>query len=67
MGVAEVVVLLVVAAGFYAALAPLRKRIERRWLQRGTRPRRATVIPMVRGGDGIYARGGKDTSHGDER
>jgi hypothetical protein len=66
VGLAEVVVLFIVAAGCYAALAPLRTRIERRWLQLRRHHRGATVIPLVRGGDGIYARR-KDTSHGDER
>ena len=66
VGLAEFVVLLLVAAVCYAALAPLRTRIERRWLKLRRQHRGATVIPLVRGGDGIYARG-KDTSHGDER
>ena len=67
VSIAEVVVLLVIAAACYAALAPVRSRIERWWMRRGGRHRRATVIPLVRGGDGVYARGEKEGSHGGER
>jgi hypothetical protein len=66
VGIAEAVVLVIVAAACYAALAPLRTRIARRWLRLRRHRRGATVIPLVRGGDGIYARR-KDANHGDER
>lgn len=68
MGIAEIVVLLVVAGASYAALAPLRKRIERAWLRRRTRGRRGAVIRLIRRGDGMYAaREGKDTRYCNQR
>ena len=54
---AEIVVLLVVAALLYGALLPLRRRIERRYLQRhgGARGRGRVVIALRRREDGSYA------------
>lgn len=69
MGLAEVVILFIVAAACYAGLAPLRRRIERAWLRRGHGRRGpADVISLTRGGDGVYvAHQRKDVKHGDER
>jgi hypothetical protein len=67
VALAEIVVLLVIVGVCYAALGPLRRRIERALLRRW-RKGGATVIPLVRGGDGVYVphrRRGAD--HGDER
>jgi len=69
VGVAEVVILLVVAVALYAALTPLRRTIERAWVRRW-RPRgpRRTVIPLIRRDDGTYvAREGGDTKHGNQQ
>ena len=52
--VAELVVLLVIAGAFYAALAPLRRAIVLRLLR--ARPRRpGQVIPLIRNSDGVYS------------
>ena len=68
MGFAELGILLAVAAAGYAALAPLRRRIERSWLRRWGRRGRGSVIPLIRRGDGTYAtREREDTNHGDQR
>jgi hypothetical protein len=68
VGLAEIVLLLVVVGASYAALAPLRKRIERAWLRRRARGKRGAVIQLTRRGDGLYAAPeGKDTKHGNER
>lgn len=62
---AELLVLLVVGGACYAALAPLRRAIERWWLRReGRRP--GQVIPLVRDGEGVYRRLGRK-SDGDQR
>src|SRR5882672_11286767 len=50
---AELLVLLVIGGACYAALAPLRRAIERRWLRRQARgPGR--IIPLVRDGEDVY-------------
>ncbi len=61
---AELLVLLVIGGACYAALAPLRRAIERWWLRRVARPGR--VIPLVRDGEGVYRRRGRK-SDGDQR
>ena len=53
MGAAEVVVVVVIGGACYVALAPLRRAITR-WMLRRTAPRSGRVIPLVRGGDGVY-------------
>jgi hypothetical protein len=65
VGTAEIVVLLVIAGAFYAALAPLRRAITRRMV-RGQRRRPAQVIPLVRNSDGVYTPPMR-RSDGDER
>lgn len=68
MELAEIVILLVVAAAAYAALAPLRRLIERAWLRRWRRGGRGAVIPLLRRGDGTYGtRDREDTTHGNQR
>jgi hypothetical protein len=62
---AELVVLLVIAGAFYAALAPLRRAIARRMLRRQARGP-AQVIPLVRNSDGVYTPSVR-RSDGDER
>jgi hypothetical protein len=62
---AELLVLLVIGGACYAALAPLRRAIERRWLRRQTR-RPGRIIPLVRDGEGVYRRRGRK-SDGDQR
>ncbi len=64
MEVAELVVLLVLAGAFYAALAPLRRAITRRML-RGRARRSAQVIPLARNSEGVYTPVRR--SDGDER
>jgi hypothetical protein len=62
---AEIVVLLLIAGAFYAALAPLRHAITRRML-RGRARGPAQVIPLVRNSDGVYTPSMR-RSDGDER
>jgi hypothetical protein len=65
---AELLVLLVIGAACYAALAPLRRAIERRLLRRQGRRSRDTrrVIPLVRDPEGTYRQPGR-RSDGDQR
>jgi len=67
VAVADVVLLLVIGAVFYAALTPLRRALERRMLRGRERGRGAgRVIPLVRNGDGVYTPPARKTD-GDER
>jgi len=61
---AELLVLLVIGGACYAALAPLRRAIERWWLRRERRP--GQVISLARDGEGVYRRLGRK-SDGDQR
>ena len=65
--VAELVVLVVIAGALYAALAPLRRAIARRFLRRRREP--GQVIPLIRNSDGVYTptRQPVRRSDGDER
>jgi len=68
VALAEVVVLLAIVGVCYAALAPLRRRIERALLRRWTGKSGATVIPLVRRGDGMYTqRRRREADYGDKR
>ena len=66
---AELVVLLVLAGLLYLALTPVRRTIERRYLRwRGSGRRGATVIPLVRRSDGVFAPSRrKENDHGHKR
>ena len=62
---AEILVLVAIAALLYGALLPLRRRIERRYLQRhGASLGR--VIALKRRGDGSYAARGSDGPRSDQ-
>jgi len=65
--VAELVVLVVIAGALYAALAPLRRAIVRRFLRLRREP--GQVIPLIRNSEGVYTprRDAVRRSDGDER
>ena len=65
MAPAELLVLLVIGGACYAALAPLRRAIERWLLQRQQRGP-AQVIPLQRDDAGVYRQVGRK-SDGDQR
>jgi hypothetical protein len=65
VGAAELVVLLVIGGACYAALAPLRRAIERRLL-RGHERRPGRVVPLIRNSEGVYTPP-RRRSDGDER
>jgi hypothetical protein len=65
VGAAELVVLLVIGGACYAAMAPLRRAIERRLL-RGHERRPGRVVPLIRNSEGVYTPPPR-RSDGDER
>jgi hypothetical protein len=67
MGAAELAILVILFGIIYAALAPLRRSIERRFLRKRGGKRTATVIPLVRRSDGVFATREKEKDHGHQR
>ncbi|HYC22059.1 MAG TPA: hypothetical protein VEI94_05120 [Candidatus Bathyarchaeia archaeon] len=68
MFAAEFVVLLLVGGLLYIVLTPVRRAIEKRFIRRRLGKRTATVIPLVRRSDGVFApRPRKENDHGHKR
>jgi len=65
MGAAELAVLLVIGGACYAALAPLRRALER-WMLRRRGRGTGRVVPLIRNSDGVFTPPTRKTN-GDER